>query len=210
VLALIADYLYSEEGALLYKYGPMQGQDPLNMLDGWYYDENGVITTKMVADGTVESWGDYIQTYVYPYMYVGTDAGIDETSRRMAGLDSTFKEHTITDVVTGKEISGVASKEYDYSTVDGHWRKIATAAQEDYLTALRLPGVYMTEEISLRSEELGKVIKDYVKAETAKFITGSRQLSEIDAFWEELKKLEIEEYIGYNVEAYSAYMEANY
>lgn len=210
VLALIADYLYSEEGAVLYKYGPMQGQDPLNMLDGWYYDENGVITTKMVADGTVESMGTYVQTYVYPYMYVGTDRGIDETAKKMAGIDSTFKEHTITDVITGKQVTGVVTKEYDYSTPDGHWRKIATEAQEDNLTVLRLPGVYMTEDIALRSTELGKVIKDYVSAETAKFITGSRPLSEIDAFHEELRKLEIEEYIGYNVEAYSAYMEANY
>lgn len=210
VLALICDYLYSEEGAVLYKFGPMQGQDPLNMLDGWYYDENGLITTKLVADGTFATWGDYVQQYVYPYMYVGTDRGINETARKMAGLESIEKEYTIKDAVTGDTIVGAVTKEYDYSTADGHWRKIATEAQEGNMTVLRLPGVYMTEDIALRSTELGKVIKDYVTAESAKFITGSRPLSEIDAFFEELKKLEIEEYIGYNVEAYSAYMEANY
>lgn len=210
VLALIVDYLYSDEGSLYYFYGPMEGQDPLEMLDGWYFDEEGNVTTKLVADGTYESFGTYVQQYVYSYMYVGTDKNVTETARKMAGIESTTEEYTITDALTGETVIGQKKQEYTHDNADGHWRLTAMDAQEKHMTVLRLPDVYLTEEDSVRSAELKKVIGDYVKAESAKFITGSRPISEIDTFFEELKKLDVEEYIAIYENAYSTYMDANY
>ena len=210
VLALMLDYLYSPEGSMYHWYGPMEGQDPLGMLDGWFLDEEGNITTKLVEDGTYESMGLYAKQYVYPYMYVGNTKGAGPLARALAGAEQNATEYTVTDVVTGKTLTGEKRRDYSHDTADEHWRLISMATQEDHMTAIRLPGVYMTEEDSTRAAELSKVISDYVKAESAKFITGTRPISEIDAFWEELKKLDIEEYIALYKEAYSSYMEQKF
>ena len=78
---------------------------------------------------------------------------------------------------------------------DGHWRTIQSNALVNNLTTIRLPNVYLTAEQNQRVADLYTVINDHVTAETAKFIVGTRSLDELDAYFAELKKLGIEEYI---------------
>ena len=47
-----------------------------------------------------------------------------------------------------------------------------------------------------------------INAESAKFITGTRPLDEIEKFQEELKGLGVEEYVEIYRNAYSSYMDS--
>ena len=66
----------------------------------------------------------------------------------------------------------------------------------------------LTEEEAVTASEIKTVIDDYITVESAKFITGARPISEIDQFYEELKAMDVEEYIEIYVNAYSTYMDA--
>lgn len=205
VLAMLMDYVYSPEGTLLYFYGPKQGEDPLEMLDGWYYDENQKLTTKLVADGTYSSIDLYARQYVYSTSSVGNKAPIKAYSMELAGLENTVEQYVGIDAITGESILG-DKRNWVYDTADGWWRFTTSEVMAPYMTEVRLPAVYMAEEESLRAVELSTVINQYIQSETAKFITGIRPISELDAYYEELKAMDVEEYIEMYQAAYSDYI----
>lgn len=209
VIAKMLDYFYSDEGSVLLKYGPMEGQDPLNLLDGWYFDENGKVTTKLVEDGTYSQFTLYTRQYIYPTDYAGDLRNVVTNAAKMAGVDYSEKEGPVfTDSITGEKVNSVISKEYSEEDADGWWRITTTDTWGPYVTFVRLPGVYMSREDSVRAGELSTVLNQYISAESAKFITGIRPISELDAYFEELKKLGVEEYIEIYRTAYSTYMDS--
>ena len=67
--------------------------------------------------------------------------------------------------------------------------------------------MYMNAEQAVRYGDLKTVIKNYVDAETAKFVVGQRDLNELPKYFEELKELGIDEYIQLCRDAYSDYIE---
>ncbi len=207
LLAKIMDYLYSPEGSTYYYYGPQKGQDPLEMLDGWYYNEDGVMTTKLVEDGTFSSYGLYCMAYVYPYDSTFTNYYYSNYSRELAGVEAVAEEYTVTDALTGKPFACQITKKYTDDNADGWWRITCTDAYEKSVTTVRLPSVRLTEEDSLRSAELKTVLEQYIQSESAKFITGLRPLSELDAYFEELEKMGVEEYVEIYQNGYCAYID---
>ena len=66
VLAYMLDYVYSEEGSVYYHYGPMKGQDPLGLIDGWFINEKGEVSYDEVEDGTYPSATQYLTKYICP------------------------------------------------------------------------------------------------------------------------------------------------
>ena len=211
VVALIADYLYSKEGACFYNYGPQEGQDPLGLVDGWYLDEDGNVTTKAVEDGTFAEMVLYSRQHIFSNDYVGCNDGLLQYAREIGGRDDiVVDEKVIKDTVTGKDIVAQINTVYTDDNNDGWWRITTSQASEPYLTTIKLPNAYLTEEDELRAAELKTIINPYVEAETAKFITGLRPMEEMDAYFEELKGLGIEEYITLYENAYSSYMDSIY
>lgn len=208
VLALIADYLYSPEGATFYLYGPQEGEDPLGVLDGWYLNEDGKVTTKLVEDGTFDSMELYARQYVRSWDEVGKPTLASFYVNELCGVDGDITEYKITDHITGEEIVGLKKDEYTHDDADGHWRLVSKDAVESFLTLIKLPQVYMTVEDALTVSELNTVLQEHVTSESAKFITGIRPISEIDKFFEELKSMGMEEYISLYKEAYSTYMDS--
>ena len=209
VLARIVDYMYSDEGALYYNYGPMNGtEETLGMVDGWYYDENNRITTDKVVNGEFTDISEYAYQYIKSYSSApGRFDHYSQTAAAMAGIEFPGKEMTIVDKLTGAEIPSLIMDVYTDDNNDGHWRITQSEAMIDHLTAVRLPDVYLTAEQNQRVADLSTVINDYVTAESAKFIVGTRPLSELDAYFEELKSLGIEEYIAIYQEAYAPFLE---
>ena len=209
VLARIVDYMYSDEGALYYFYGPMKGtEETLGMVDGWYYDENNRITTDKVVNGEFTDISEYAYQYIKSYSSApGRFDHYSQTAAAMAGIEFPGKEMTIVDKLTGAEIPSLIMDVYTDDNNDGHWRITQSEAMIDHLTAVRLPDVYLTAEQKQRVADLSTVINDYVTAESAKFIVGTRPLSELDAYFEELKSLGIEEYIAIYQEAYAPFLE---
>ncbi len=210
VLALIMDFLYSDEGASLYFFGPKQGEDPLGILDGWYLDANGDVTVKLVEDGTYPSMSEYSTALIQSSMYVGDRSSIIEYTREVSGFEKDVPLHIIKDVVTGKDIVSREVTAYTDDNADGHWRITTIGAWSDNTTAIRLPSVFLSTQNALRAGELQSVITNHIKTESAKFITGIRPLSEVDDYFKELESLNVEEYIEIYKEAYSGYMEANF
>ena len=209
VLARIVDYMYSDEGALYYFYGPMKGtEETLGMVDGWYYDENNRITTDKVVNGEFTDISEYAYQYIKSYSSApGRFDHYSQTAAAMAGIEFPGKEMTIVDKLTGAEIPSLIMDVYTDDNNDGHWRITQSEAMIDHLTAVRLPDVYLTAEQNQRVADLSTVINDYVTAESAKFIVGTRPLSELDAYFEELKSLGIEEYLAIYQEAYAPFLE---
>lgn len=209
VLARIVDYVYSDEGALYYFYGPMKGtEETLGVVDGWYYDENNRITTDKVVNGEFTDISEYAYQYIKSYSSApGRFDHYSQTAAAMAGIEFPGKEMTIVDKLTGAEIPSLIMDVYTDDNNDGHWRITQSEAMIDHLTAVRLPDVYLTAEQNQRVADLSTVINDYVTAESAKFIVGTRPLSELDAYFEELKSLGIEEYIAIYQEAYAPFLE---
>lgn len=209
VLARIVDYMYSDEGALYYFYGPMKGtEETLGVVDGWYYDENNRITTDKVVNGEFTDISEYSYQYIKSYSSApGRFDHYSQTAAAMAGIEFPGKEMTIVDKLTGAEIPSLIMDVYTDDNNDGHWRITQSEAMIDHLTAVRLPDVYLTAEQNQRVADLSTVINDYVTAESAKFIVGTRPLSELDAYFEELKSLGIEEYIAIYQEAYAPFLE---
>ncbi len=210
VLALIMDFLYSDEGATLYYYGPKQGEDPLGILDGWYLDENGDATVKLIEDGTYKNMTDYSTALIQSIMYVGDRSSIIEYTRKISGFDKEVPLHTTKDVITGEDIISKETTAYSDSTADGHWRITTIAAWENNTTAIRLPSVFLSTQDAIRAAELYSVITNHIKTESAKFITGIRPLNELDDYYKELESLNIEEYMEIYKKAYSSYMEATF
>lgn len=207
VLALIVDYLYSPEGAMLYEAGPQEGQDPLGILDGWHINKEGNdITTKLVENGTYENMGLYITQFVHSVDSVGILPLAKSEYKRIAGIEVLDEPYVVKDVITGEDIVGKKKDPYTADTAAARWRTENSKASEPYVTAIRLPVTFMSEEDSLEAADKKIVLEEHIKAESAKFITGVRPLSEIDAFNEELKTMGIEDYINIYKEAYSSYM----
>lgn len=200
IVAMLVDFVYSEEGSMLYLFGPKEGEDPLNMLDGWYYAEDGTMTTKMVEDGVWNDMTSYCRQYIYPHDDVGVRPAVVAK-----GCGQTY---SFTDAVTGENVDTIVTENITHDTNDGHWRLITMEKWNKHATTVSLPRVYLTEEVSLRTTELGTVIKDHIKSESAKFITGIRPLDEIDDYFKELEQLGVQEYIEIYQDAYSSYMDS--
>ena len=81
-------------------------------------------------------------------------------------------------------------------------------AWRNNVTIVRLPDIYLTEEEATRANDLKTALDTYVSSETAKFIVGERPLSELDGFFDQLRKLNVEEYINIYRTAYQQYMDS--
>lgn len=203
LLAMMMDFVYSEEGAMIYRYGPEEDKDPLNLVDGWYYNDQGEITTYLVEDGTYGSMAAYGRDILYPYDYVGIRPAVTTTG---TGEMLDYK-----DSVTGETYQVKDTMKIDENTNDGHWRRITIDKWSDKATSVRLPrNAFLEEEKQTECADIITAVQGYITAETAKFITGQRSMNEIPKFQEQLKKLGIETYLEAYREVYADYMKTIY
>ena len=202
LVAMLMDFVYSDEGAFLYRYGPKAGEDPLNLVEGWYYDENGEVTTDLVENGTYTSMSAYGRDRLFPHDSAGLRPAIVTTG--------TGENIEFTDSVTGKTFTCLDNYLIDDNTNDGHWRLITMEKWSGKATSVRLPGTYLSSDDSATVSDLSTVLNNYITTESARFITGQRDLSEIDDFWAELKNLGMEDYLKIHRDAYADFMEVTF
>ncbi len=202
LIAMLMDFVYSDEGAFLYRYGPKAGEDPLNLVEGWYYNEKGDVTTDLVENGTYASMSAYGRDRLFPH----DNAGLRPTII----TNGTGENVEFTDSVTGEKFTCLDNYIIDDNTNDGHWRLITMEKWSDKATSIRLPGTYLSSDDSAIVSDLTTVLNNYITTESARFITGQRSLSEIDAFWAELKDLGMEEYLEITRAAYADFMDAHF
>lgn len=181
----LLDYFYSPEGLVYDFYGaPAGSEDTLGVIEGYIIDdEEGVYCGEKQEE--YESRAYYLYNEVNFLHYVLNEDAMKEAAWELVG-----KEYEPTEL----DITG-ADPYYRYSLIE--------AAGDNMQPAL--PAAYMDGDISARYGDLGTVITDYVNAETAKFVVGQRPLSELDAYYEELKSLGIDEYMGIINDLYANY-----
>ncbi|MBE6960414.1 MAG: hypothetical protein E7448_06805 [Ruminococcaceae bacterium] len=200
VVAMMIDFIYSDEGAFLYRYGPKQGEDPLNLLDGWYYDKNGDITYTEVENGTYANIQDYQRQLIYPIDTAGVRPVVVTSG---SGETLTYK-----DAVTGEDISAKVTLDLNIDNADNYWHKTSSETWRPYATSVKLGSVWLSEDENVEITDLRAVLNNYIASESAKFITGRRPMSEIDEFWDELEQMDIDRYLEIYVNAYAPYMES--
>lgn len=202
LVAMMIDYLFSEEGSWLYQYGPEKGKDPLGIVDGWYYNDKGLITNDLVENGTYTAFELWARDYIRPHDYAGLRVDPVTTG---TGEIVTYK-----DAVTGKDLEFIHDRTMTRSSNDEWWRLESIDKWTDYATAVRLPKAYLDSDNTALASDYSSAINTYVTTESVKFITGMRPLSEIDAFFAQLKKLGVEEYIKIYEETYANFISETY
>ena len=202
ILAMLIDFVYSDEGAWLYRYGPEEGQDPLGLVDGWYFDENGEPTTKMVADGIRSSISDYGRMFLFPNDYAGLRPAV-VTSGPGGYLE-------FTDSVTGETYTCINNVTLSHDNNDGHWRLITIEKWSDRATSIRIPDTYLGEDVMAEYTDLKNAVNGWINSETVKFITGVRPMSELDKFYDELRTLGVERYMELVKEGYADWMNSTF
>lgn len=202
LVAMMVDYLFSEEGSWLYQFGPKQGEDPLGIVDGWYYNDKGLITNDIVESGTYTAFELWARDYIRPNDYAGLRVDPITTG---TGEIVTFK-----DAVTGGTLELIHDRTMTRSSNDEWWRLESIEKWADYATSIRLPKAYLDSDATALSTDYSSAISTFVTTESVKFITGKRPLSEIDKFFAELEAMGVKQYIKIYEDTYANFMEATY
>ena len=185
----LIDYFYSDEGSVYQDMGPVKGsEDTMGQVEGFYLD-NGSLVYGDVVSGKYESDFDYSVNAIE--LAAGTRMPCDEGKRKLSS----------------QKLAGVENPKYkdlDLTNPDDQYRWICYEAQKGHLID-GLPSMYLSVEQSHRYTDLKTVIKNYVDAETAKFVVGQRSLDELENFFTELADLGVDEYVSICEEAYADY-----
>lgn len=202
LLAMMMDFMYSDEGAFTYRYGPKKGEDPLGMVEGYYFDENGNVMTDKVADGTYVGIELYGRDWLFPCDNVGLRPAVKTSG---SGENIPY-----VDSVTGETYTVFSAQALTDDNIDGHWRLTTINAWSDRATSIRIPKVYQNSEDTATASDISGAFGTHISTETAKFITGQRSLDEIEDFWKELEALEIETYLELLNTAHGPWLESVY
>lgn len=201
VLAIMLDHLYSEEGSLAYQYGPKQGEDPLNELDGWFFDTYGAITCQAVVDEDYASFDEYLKAEVVPVTGYFLKAGALNAAMDKAGITPKYEtEVTLTDAVTGETFVVHPTQSFNKEDAKNqvqYYNCLAYEAMKDNLTRTGNETVYMNSQDSLEAQDIYTVVNNYAGTASIELITGKLPLSEIDAVQEELVKLGLPDFLAY-------------
>lgn len=196
LLLRLADWLMTAEGTSAYWVGANKNNEAL-MLEGWggWYLNESYSRCDVDRETYPDKWTGAVE-----YLR-GCVSGFN-----MGSIGNCMKEGEFRQSASGLTLRA----DYDTWSLDPnnagfYYRTNAYDEQVPYLrTALSTTTFFFDEATADRLVELESVLCDYIKNQTALFITGTRSLDEFDAYIEELNKLGAQEYVGYYAEAYAA------
>ncbi|MGI6690954.1 MAG: hypothetical protein ACOX63_09015 [Christensenellales bacterium] len=198
LLVRLGSWLFTDDGNVVAWGGPQTGtEDTLGLCGGWFIDDEKIFRQQDVLDGKYPNNWEYYLNECYPN---GGFAAL--------GNSSNF---SLENQETGYNIRWERCGYPNYrrpliADIGDNWFRISQLEKlSDYITEGYPTKVFFSDEINIRITDLGAVINSYVRNETAKFITGARPLEEFDHYMDELKKLGLEEYLGYYIDYYEAY-----
>ena len=192
-----ANYVYSDEGNNMAWVGAVRGSE--NLLEGWggwYLDEN---YNRLDVD-RVEN----------PDLYPNA---VEYLRKRVAGFNMGAIGQNLNEFNWRPEANGLPPRDmkevYLANPTNGDfWFRPSVI---DNLMPYRTDEVYpyltfFSEEENNRITELSTVINAHIQEASAKFVTGARPFSELDAYFDELDALGFQEYLGYYKAAYETYL----
>lgn len=194
------DFFYGDLGHLYMWNGPANNNDDcMGLTNGYVIDpETGANTYVDVTNGTYES--NLVRNYKQMMGFFNV----------LGARGHALGNPNMTELNIMQKFYGAALTEstYDLTNGDQHYRHSMLNAMTPYETGDFPHIIYFDDTISTILSDLSSVINPYIETETAKFITGVRDLSEFDAYLDELKALDFETYLGYYQEAYETFKAA--
>lgn len=185
-----ADFSFSETGSVyMWEGPPKDSEDTLGLTGGYYFKNESSISYDDLENGTFETEFDLITNSLAPWSNssFGNNNYRPDSLYHVAGLEG-----------PGKYL-------WEASNPDHHARMSAFEMTHDYLTD-PYPIVYLTSDQNRSITDILSVIKPHVESEFAKFVTGSRSLTELDDFFTELEDMRIKEYKQIYVDAYDLFL----
>ena len=188
-------------------YGPSIKQTDilLDKTSGWYYDAD-------LKDRTSQDYIDHKDEYssynYYRYnkiaLWKPNTFGI-EPIRLDDILDENGNSIKLCEYPESGDLMEVAKVRKTAGNLNDQYKLSQVLSWGKYLSQEFSPNVcYFDEETTLRVDELNTLIKEYASQEIAKFVIGTRDLSEVDKFFDELEKLGADEYVQYYADYYAA------
>lgn len=196
VIARLCDYLYTNEGTYYSWAGPQDNKPEYHFgkTKGVKVDfETSKRTSLDVLDGKFESMYAYcLGCVTFTSGSLGDYRGGDNAYRIWYGYDP------------------VEKTEYDKNNGDQFYRYTCEQYLVPFIADVYPSNVYFSKEDTTRVTELRTAIESYVNIEMAKFITGSREISdaEMDKYYQGLKNLGFDEYQQFYIDAYENYKSA--
>lgn len=181
----VIDWFYTEQAAVYFHYGPMEGTDDETMgIAGWYFDENGNGPLHHLADN--DKFASYPSDLYYRATLVAPVGSY--------GLGTPFKAMYDLFGIVAAGRTGAA----------GWWRRSANEYAKPYYTET-FPSVFLSAEEAQKVTELYTPLKDYVTIMEAKFITGIEPMENFEAYMEQLNVLGLQEYTEIYTNAFNVY-----
>ena len=183
----LLDWFYSEEGMAYIAFGAPKGsEDTLNMISGFYYDEETKqITCEEVASGTWDTLHNFRINNL-------------NLSQRLSVLDENKVNTIMYEGYLGMEVPEMT---LDITQPDPHYRSLCYNAQYEYLV-YPLAEPYMTADQNTEFTDLKSVLENYLDQEFAKFVVGQRPIEEADQLLDELMALGGDGYLKLVEEVY--------
>jgi hypothetical protein len=214
VVARYIDWFYSIEGNVYMWMGPPANQREalMGMATGW------------VANGerTNETYQRYFPDVQNGKYGNGVEYVFKEMSYLIGGIgdrkNMRYAEALVADCATDPRgsdysvLTMVGTPAWDLNHVRNDIYGYQRIGAEKYLVPYIVPNfpiyVYLSPKDSQRVLELQQILSDYVKQETAKFITGANPLSNIGKYYSDLDTLGLKEYQGIYQRFYDAYLKS--
>lgn len=189
------DFFYGDMGGLYMWNGPAANSDDcMGLTKGFAIREDGSSVYLDVEDGTYES--NLVRNY-----------------QQMMGFFNVFGNRSnavgqpeVTQLNIMQKLYGAPMTEttYDMTNGDQNYRYSCLQHMTPYETDKFPYIIYFDEETNTIVSDLASVIQPFIETETAKFITGIRDISEFEAYLAELKSLDFETYLKYYRDAWSS------
>lgn len=183
-IAKLMDYGYDEEHGYIFVDGPKKGVDETyGLTEGWEYKEDGfTMVFNDVENGTYADMGVYRRNIAYFGM----------SGARFDRRDIPVKPYDLYDPEVPGEYYGLLAYENYYTP--------------NYVVYALSDGFLFNEEDTVIITDLETMLLDYMMTETAKFITGVRDLTaeSWDTFQAELDSMGMQQYADMQMAAFES------
>lgn len=192
----LADFWFDQETNALAGYGPMAGsEDTLGKTSGWWFDtSNSWVKYDDIINDPDNLYNGMEYNYrmakigIFTGMSFGDTSDFGNALAKMAGVE---REN-------GNFYDNMSDPNYFWQC--SMYYNIMPHLAETYPTI-----VFFSDEENQAITDLRSVIVDYAEAESAKFVTGQRPLTdeELTAYFDELDNLGYQELLSYYVTYYN-------
>jgi putative aldouronate transport system substrate-binding protein len=186
------DWYFTDQGCVYMWLGPMQGtKETMDIVPGWSFDDKNAIVSKAVIDKTYANLGDYYLGMISPGIVAGNYSSIYRARLVMAGKE--WKS----------DIDSMTASTGDNNGQISMYNKMKKYVVDGF------PAItYVDSATATKISQLKTVLDTYVKNQSARFITGERPLSEVDAFINELNNMGLKDYLKIYEDIYASYQAA--